>query len=162
MAKRRYAQVGLGGRSLMYSQAVAETYSDRCEMVGLCDINPGRLQQRVEWFAERGLAVPGFEAQAFDRMIAETGPDVVIVTSKDCTHDQYIVRAMELGCDVVTEKPMTIDEHKCARIIETQRSTDRHCTVTFNYRYSPPRTQIKDLIVSGVIGLKIFSGSPGS
>jgi len=152
MAKRRYAQVGLGGRSMMYSQAVAETYSDRCEMVGLCEINPGRLQQRVDWFAERGLAVPAFEAQAFDRMVAKTRPDVVIVTSKDCTHDQYIVRAMELGCDVVTEKPMTIDEHKCSRIIETQRHTGRRCTVTFNYRYSPPRTQVKDLLKSGVIG----------
>jgi len=152
MAKRRYAQVGLGGRSLMYSRAVAETFNDRCEMVGLCDINPGRLEQRVEWFAERGSVVPGFEAEAFDRMIAETQPDVVIVTSKDGTHDQYIVRAMELGCDVVTEKPMTIDEQKCTRIIETQRRTGRRCTVTFNYRYSPPRTQVKDLLMSGVIG----------
>jgi predicted dehydrogenase len=85
-------------------------------------------------------------------MIAETKPDVVIVTTKDATHNQYIVRAMELGCDVVTEKPMTTDENKCREIIEAQQRTGRHCRVTFNYRYSPHRTQVKDLLMSGVIG----------
>jgi predicted dehydrogenase len=59
---------------------------------------------------------------------------------------------MELGCDVMTEKPMTIDAEKCQRIIDVQRQTGRKCTVTFNYRYSPPRTQVKDLLMSGVIG----------
>jgi predicted dehydrogenase len=59
---------------------------------------------------------------------------------------------MELGCDVITEKPLTIDETKCQRIIDTQRRTGQKCTVTFNYRYSPPRTQVKDLLMSSEIG----------
>jgi predicted dehydrogenase len=85
-------------------------------------------------------------------MIAETKPDVVIVTTVDCTHDHYICRAMELGCDVMTEKPMTTDEHKCQRILDAKRETGRECRVTFNYRYAPPRTQVKDLLMAGVIG----------
>jgi predicted dehydrogenase len=76
----------------------------------------------------------------------------VIVTTKDSFHDVYMVRAMELGCDVITEKPMTTDAQKCQRIIDTQRATGRRCRVTFNYRYSPPRTQMKALLMSGVIG----------
>jgi predicted dehydrogenase len=59
---------------------------------------------------------------------------------------------MEAGCDVITEKPMTTDAAKCQRIIDTQQRTGRQCRVTFNYRYSPPRTQVKDLLMSGVIG----------
>ena len=31
-------------------------------------------------------------------------------------------------------------------------STGRRVRVTFNYRYSPPRTQIKDILMSGAIG----------
>jgi predicted dehydrogenase len=85
-------------------------------------------------------------------MIAECAPDCVIVTTQDSFHDLYICRAMELGCDVITEKPMTTDAAKCQRIIDTQRQTGRRCTVTFNYRYSPPRTQVKDLLMSGIIG----------
>jgi predicted dehydrogenase len=59
---------------------------------------------------------------------------------------------MELGCDVMTEKPMTTDEKKCRAIFKAKERSGRKLTVTFNYRYSPPRTQVKDLLMSGVIG----------
>jgi len=150
--KKRYAQVGLGSRSWMYTKAIVETYSEHCELVGLCDINPGRLQQRVDWARERDVPVKAYSSDDYDRMIAECRPDCVIVTTVDRYHDEYICRAMGLGCDVITEKPMTTDETKCQRIIDTQRETGRSCRVTFNYRYSPPRTQVKDLLMSGVIG----------
>ena len=81
----------------MYSHAIAETYSDACELVGLCDTNPGRLALRQSWARERGVAVPTYAAADFDRMVAECRPDVVIVTSVDATHDDYICQAMALG-----------------------------------------------------------------
>ncbi len=152
MAKRRFAQVGTGGRSWMYSIAIAETYADACELVGLCDSNPGRMQLRLDWAKSRGQDAVGYSEDQFDQMIAERKPDVVVVTTRDCFHDKYIIRAMELGCDVVTEKPMTTDDVKCQAIIDTQHRTGKQCLVTFNYRYSPPRTQVKDLLMSGVIG----------
>ncbi|MGC9468499.1 MAG: Gfo/Idh/MocA family oxidoreductase [Anaerolineae bacterium] len=152
MAKQRYVQVGLGGRSRMYFNAVLHRYSDSSEMVGVCDINEGRVQLAVEEAAAAGVDVKGYPAHKFDQMIEETKPDTVIVTTKDCYHDAYIVRGMELGCDVITEKPMTTDAEKCQRIIDAQRETGKTCRVTFNYRYSPPRTQMKALLMSGVIG----------
>jgi predicted dehydrogenase len=151
-SKKRYAQVGLGGRSGMFRDAVFETFPEICEMVSFCDINPGRVELAATQAKEKGFNVPTYAAEDFDRMIAETKPDCVIVTTKDCHHDDYICRAMELGCDVVTEKPMTTDDEKCRRIIETQERTGKTVTVTFNYRYAPPRTQIKDMLMSGVVG----------
>ena len=152
MSKKRYVQVGLGGRSWMYTRAIVDSHAESCDLVGLCDSNEGRLQQRVDWVAEQGIQVPAYGARDFDRMVAECKPDCVVVTTKDCFHDEYICRAMDLGCDVITEKPMTTDAAKCQRIINTQRRTGKKCVVTFNYRYSPPRTQMKDLLMSGVIG----------
>lgn len=151
--KKRYALVGVGGRSGMYRQAILKDYAAHHEMVGFCDLNLGRLklaQSKAQKMA--GVTVPIYEAKDFDRMIGEQKPDIVIVTTKDATHNQYIIRAMELGCDVITEKPMTTDEVKCRAILETQRTTGRRCRVTFNYRYSPHRTQVKELLMSGVIG----------
>ena len=151
--KTRYAQVGLGGRHAMFRDAVVGDYSEQCEMVAMCDLNEGRLNLSIDQVAEKtGQRIPGYLAEDFDRMVGETKPDCVIVTSRDSTHDGYICRAMELGCDVITEKPMTIDEVRCQRIIDTQKATGRKVTVTFNYRYSPPRTQVKDLLMSGIIG----------
>ncbi len=151
--KKRYVQVGLGGRHSMFRRAICTDYSDRAELVGICDSNPGRLQlAQNEIKEDYGMEVPAYEAGDFERMISETCPDTVIVTTIDCHHDHYLCRAMELGCDVITEKPMTTDEDKCKRILKTRERTGREVKVTFNYRYAPPRTQIKELLMSGVIG----------
>ena len=150
--KKRYVQIGLGGRSAMYFYGVISEYTDTSEMVAISDINAGRLNLAMKRASETGNEVPGYPAHQFDKMILETHPDIVIVTTKDSFHDKYIIRAMQMGCDVITEKPMTTDEIKCQKIIDTQRETGRNCRVTFNYRYSPPRTQMKAILMSGVIG----------
>jgi len=152
MTKKRYVQVGLGSRSQMYTNAMLVTYADYCEIVGFCDTNKGRLALRVKQASNYGVTVASYLAQEFEQMIEETRPDYVIVTTQDSSHHEYICRAMELGCDVITEKPMTIDADKCQRIVDTQARTGKTCQVTFNYRYSPHRTQVKDLLDSGVIG----------
>lgn len=151
--KTRYAQVGTGHRAKMYQDAIYKTYSSSCEMVGFCDTNLGRLklaQSKAQ--KATGVEIPIFEAKDFDRMIKETKPDIVIVTTVDGFHHEYIVRALELGKDVITEKPLTVDEVKCQQIIDAQRKTGRKVTVAFNYRYSPVRTQVKELLMDGVIG----------
>jgi predicted dehydrogenase len=154
VAKKRYVQVGLGSRSRMYTRALTETYSESAELVGICDTNPGRLELLNHELKDKGLAtVPAYAAADFDRMIAEQKPDGVIVTTgPDATHSDYICRAMELGCDAITEKPMTIDEARCRRILETVERTGRSLRVTFNYRYAPPRSQVKEMLMEGAIG----------
>ena len=151
--KERIAIVGVGSRSRMYQDAVQKDYKDSCELVGLCDVNIGRLklaQQRS--LKNIGKSIPTFDAKEFDTMIANVKPDRVVVTTVDGFHHQYILRTMELGCDVISEKPMTIDAEKCQAIIDMQHKTNKKCTIAFNYRYSPPRTQVKDLLMSGIIG----------
>jgi len=137
----------------LFRDALLKDLSHVADLVGLCDVNKGRIRLAVARAARLGAKVPGYHADEFDRMLAETKPDwVIVTTTKDCDHYFYICRAMERGCDVITEKPMTTDEHKCRRIIATQKETGRRCVVTFNYRYSPPRTQVKELLMSGLIG----------
>src|SRR5947208_17158993 len=40
---RRFAIVGLGSRSQMYQNAIQGEYKAYAELVGICDLNPGRL-----------------------------------------------------------------------------------------------------------------------
>ncbi len=154
MAKKRYAVVGTGGRSRMYIDALTGDHADDGDLVAFCDLN----QTRMDFYNETtvkpfyGKPVPTYHASDFDRMIEETKPDCVIVTTMDRTHHKYIIRAMELGCDAVTEKPMTTDAEKCQQIIDTIERTGKHLTVAFNYRYSPRDSKIKELIQNGEIG----------
>jgi predicted dehydrogenase len=151
--KQRYVIVGVGSRSRMYQDAIQKTYKKYCELVGVCDVNRGRLELTQKRSKGNDAIAPDmFNAENFDTMIQETKPDVVIVTTVDGFHHQYIIRGMELGCDVITEKPMTIDADKCQKIIDTQNKTGRRCIISFNYRYSPPRSQVKDILMSGEIG----------
>lgn len=153
MEKRRYAQVGTGGRARFYYQAVAEDYADTSEMVAFCDVNQTRMDYANAQLEEAGVnKVPTYKHYEFDKMIEEVKPDCVIVTSVDRTHDYYIIRAMELGCDVITEKPMTIDEKRAQAILDAQKRTGKEIRVTFNYRYAPHNTKVRELIMDGVIG----------
>jgi predicted dehydrogenase len=123
-------------------------------LLAFCDSNQARMDYYNNLIQSdyQHPAVKTYLAHEFDQMIKEQKPDAVIVTSMDRTHHQYICRAMELGCDAITEKPMTTDAEKCQQIIDTIKKTGRDLKVCFNYRYSPRNTKIKELISSGAIG----------
>jgi len=149
---RRYAQVGLGLRSWLYSLALVNRFGERSALVGLCDRNAGRLAQRRDWARANGLEVPGYAPEAFERMLDETRPDTVIVTTPDRDHDAFLCAAMERGCDVVCEKPLATDPERCDRVLEAAERTGRRCTVIFNYRYSPVRARVRELLAAGAVG----------
>jgi predicted dehydrogenase len=152
--RKKYVLVGAGGRARFFYSAIAGDFRETTELLAFCDINQTRmdyanqqLQQKFDY-----PEVRTYKPDAFDQMIEREKPDAVIVTSVDRTHHTYIIRAMELGCDVITEKPMTIDEDKCRQILETVEKTGRNVRVTFNYRYAPHHTKVRELIEGGVIG----------
>jgi predicted dehydrogenase len=152
-ARRRYAIVGVGSRHELYQDGIEKDHAAWAQLVGVCDSNAGRVEVARQRSKKNGAPVPpAYAAADFSRMLTETAPDVVIVTTSDAAHHDYIVRAMEAGCDVITEKPMTTDADKCRQILDARCRTGRRCRVTFNYRYSPPRSQVKDLLMSGEIG----------
>jgi len=144
----KIALVGTGDRGIsMWGKPLLEKYGDVLEFAGLCDINAKRVVFAKEYM---GAACRTFTD--FDEMVKTTSPNTVIVTTMDCFHAKYICRAMELGCDVITEKPLTTDEKMCQAIIDTERRTGRKVRVTFNYRYNPGAERTKELLMSGEIG----------
>ncbi len=146
--KHKIAIVGTGIRGIgMWGRDLLKDQGDKVELVGLCDINPLRVK-----FAQKYLNTEAPVFTDFDKMVGATKPDSIIVTTVDSTHHQYIIRAMELGCNAITEKPMTTDEAKCQAILDTEKKTGKKVTVTFNYRYSPHRQTMKEILMSGEIG----------
>jgi predicted dehydrogenase len=134
----------------MYIDAICGTYSGCSELVALCDTSSVRISYHKQRIGRPD--VPAYLAGDFTRMLKERGPDVVVVTTVDAYHHEYIVAAMEHGCDVVCEKPMTIDAVKVAEILDVIDRTGRRLTVTFNYRYSPAYSKLRELIAGGAIG----------
>lgn len=152
--RTRIALIGTGGRSEMYIRAIYGQHSDVAELVALSDVNPGRVDFYQDLIQELGAPAPvaSFEPARLTEFIQANGIERVIVTTPDYTHADYIVEALEAGSDVVVEKPLTIDVEGCRRITTAVAETGRNVVVTFNYRYSPRNSALKEIIQSGVIG----------
>jgi len=151
--RRRYVQVGVGSRARMYQAAIWGEHKAHAELVGICDTNAGRMALVGRRAQAAGAAVPkSYAAADFDRMLAELKPDGLIVTTPDVSHVDYIIRGLDAGLDVITEKPMTTDAAKTQAILDAARRNNRHVRVNFNYRYAPYRSQVKQLLMSGAIG----------
>ncbi len=145
--KLRIAMAGTGNRGTFWIKQMLADCPDVVDLVGMMDKNPGRVETSKK---HSGAACPTFTD--LDAMIRQTKPDYLFVCTMDSTHHEQIIRAMELGVDIITEKPMTTDEGKCQAIIDAQRKTGRNIVMAFNYRYAAHRTKIWELIHAGRIG----------
>jgi len=156
--KKRYALIGTGGRARMFYEAIIRDFKDTSELVAFCDLSQTRMDYAnnvlVEEFSHPAL--PTYHYTEFEKMIDETKPSTIIITTVDRTHHEFIIRAMDKGCDAITEKPMTTDEMKASMILDAIERTGRDLRVTFNYRYAPTNTKIRELIMDDVIG-DVFS-----
>ncbi len=149
--RRRYALVGTGNRgTTMWGGELLAGWSDEVDLAAIVDTNPMRAERARAMMGAEGAGAP--VTTDLDAMLAAERPDLVVVCTPDDTHDDIIVRALESGADVVTEKPMTTTVEKIRRILDAEKRTGHSVGVTFNYRFAPTAARIKSLLDAGAIG----------
>jgi predicted dehydrogenase len=148
LERQRYALIGTGNRgTTMWGRDLLAGWRDKVDLVAICDLNSLR--------AERARTMIGSNAPIYgsiERTLEASHPELVIVCTKDSTHDDIIVAALESGADVISEKPMATTVEKIRRIREAEKRTGRHVDVSFNYRFAPTAARLKELLLSGAIG----------
>lgn len=146
--KMRMALVGTGVRGVaMYGRDLLSNYSEYVELAGICDQNPGRLEYAKEYIGHDGPAFTDL-----DEMLTEVRPEWLIVTAWDWEHHKCIIKGLEHGCNIICEKPLTIDEEKAEMILDAEKKYGKQIIVTFNYRWAPTRSKVKELLMDGAIG----------
>ncbi|MBC8544585.1 Gfo/Idh/MocA family oxidoreductase [Bianquea renquensis] len=149
---KRIAIVGTGGRGYMsYGMPISERFQDCAQLVGLCDINP----KRVEYVSQHLAGNPPAFTD-FDTMLNVTNPDTIIITTVDRFHSEYVVRSLDRGLDVICEKPLAIHPDQCQAILDAERRNHRKISVIFNMRYMAHMEKLKEVMLSGAIG-KVMS-----
>ena len=78
--------------------------------------------------------------------------DAIIITMPDHLHYEPCLKALELGYDVLLEKPMAQTAQQCRDILAATRKTGRIVAVCHVLRYSPYFIKMKQLIGEGAIG----------
>jgi predicted dehydrogenase len=145
---KNYVIMGAGNRAYdMFAYNLTNDFKDCVKITAICDPN----QTRCRYFKTKLL--PDLNIyDSFDQMLDVEKPDAVIVATVDCTHHEYIIRALDKGYDVITEKPMTTDAEKCLAIFEAEKRSGRKVIVTFNFRFMPYAAKIKEILMQGQIG----------
>lgn len=153
MSHRRYALVGAGHRAQMYVDAITDRYADDAVLVAICEPNPVRAQYYVDRVVAAGHPAPAvYGPDDLEEMIRSERVDRVVICARDDLHASLIVRATDAGADVVVEKPLTIDGPSAAAIEDAIDRTGREVVITFNYRYSPRNSALRQVIQDGTIG----------
>jgi predicted dehydrogenase len=152
-SRRRLALIGAGSRAEMFVRAATGEHADVVDLVALADVNQARMDTHNRWLTAAGHApLPTYAAADLAKMLVAERVDQLLVTSVDRTHAGHIVTALEAGCDVITEKPMTVDAPSARRILDAVERTGRQVTVAFNYRFNPVHEVVRTLLAGGAVG----------
>ncbi|WP_419998996.1 Gfo/Idh/MocA family protein [Streptomyces boninensis] len=147
----RAVVVGTGSRAQMFTNALARR--PQLSVAALCDPNPARIAHHQKLLKEAGRPeAAAWAPEEFEKRLRAEDISTVVVTTVDSLHDAYIVPALQAGCRVVTEKPMTTDAPRCRRIMQTAADTGGDLAVAFNYRYNPVHAEVRRLLADGAIG----------
>ncbi|MEI6492902.1 MAG: Gfo/Idh/MocA family oxidoreductase [Verrucomicrobiota bacterium] len=156
--RRRYVICGLSTRSVVHfllpllgvkSGFSSRDFSGVGEVVGILDIDPDRVAAMNR---QLGREIPFFAPEEFDRMVAETRPDVVLVGARDCDHATYILSALKHDLEVVAEKPMVTTSEDARAVLAAERAGRGNVRVAFNVRYNPRMIAAKRFIQNGGLG----------
>lgn len=137
------AVVGIGDISALHLDAIAE--NPHIELVGVCDVDPDRAERAghrfgVPWFIDHHDLLEG------------TSPGVVHVTTPHHQHIPIVLDALNAGCNVLTEKPITATVRAGRIMVERAAASKRKVGVVFQNRYNPTSVAIRQALDDGVLG----------
>lgn len=140
------AVLGLGARGTMFSKiAVKNGY----KIVAVCDINAERRKDAETMF---GVDREKCFEKAEDLFAQGKLADILVLSTLDNTHYEYAMKALNLGYDILLEKPIALKLDEVVAIGEEAKRLGRKIGVCHVLRYTPFYAKIKEVIDSGVIG----------
>ena len=147
----RVAIVGLGHIGNLHARIFQA--DPLAELVGICDRDSARADAGKSRFG-----VPTFTG--VDEMLREVQPDLVSVATGgfEYSSDHYepTMQALEFGCHVHCEKPISNEISKAREMVETARRLDRCFAIDLNHRFTPAAYTAKRWMDEDEIGEILF------
>lgn len=141
------AILGSGSRGLD-TYANFMTKSGHFVIKAVCDVRQVRLGFAVEKY---GVAKENCFLDE-EEFLKEKRADVLVIATQDQDHVRQCIKALELGYDVLLEKPITPKKEECYQLLEAQKKYQHKVVVCHVLRYAPVYLHVAKLINEGVIG----------
>ena len=114
----------------------------------LCEINKDRLDDIKNRFSVLDENTYTSEEEFFK----EKRADLLLICTQDKDHVRECLKALELGYDILLEKPITASREECLSLLAAQEKANRKVIVCHVLRYAPAFIKAKEILDSSVLG----------
>ena len=157
-AVKTLAVYGCGARGRLYA-GIAAAAPEKFRLVAACDPVAARTARVRELSGNSGFTEYADEAAFF---AAGRLADALIIATPDHLHHGPMVRALELGYDILLEKSIAATLDDVLDLEARAAKSGSRVMVCHVLRYSPFFTAMRDLLASGEIGEVVnFEASEG-
>ncbi|CAM3799502.1 Gfo/Idh/MocA family oxidoreductase [Pontibacter korlensis] len=140
--------LGAGSRGTVYGNFAAK-FPDQLKIVGVAEPNPYRNSK----YSEKHQIPKKHRFDTWEQVFKRPKfADAIIISTPDALHYTPCMKALEMGYDVLLEKPIAPTEQECRDILEMTKKTGRIVAVCHVLRYAPYFVKMKELISQGAIG----------
>ncbi|MEI9806697.1 MAG: Gfo/Idh/MocA family oxidoreductase [Bacteroidota bacterium] len=140
--------IGAGHRGSIYADYAVKNPKEM-NIVAVADPNPYRSQK----IAHIHNIIPAHCFNSWEDVLSkEKFADAVIIATPDQLHTAPCLKALELGYDVLLEKPIAPTEEECRQILAKTKETGRIVGVCHVLRYTLYFRELKELLDAGMIG----------
>lgn len=145
MTKVRLGVIGAGVWATTSHLPVLAGRSDEVEFVAVCRPGQPELAAVADKF--------GFAVATEDyREVLSAGIDACIVSSPASFHYEHARAALDAGCHVLLEKPMTITSSDAWDLVRRAQAGGLHLVISFGWNYLPTYLAARELLVTQGIG----------
>ncbi len=120
------------------------------ELIGLADLNEELLKKRKEEFNIKTYT-------DYKKMIEEERPDAVSIATPDHLHKKIAIDVLNMGVNVLVEKPLDVTTEGCQEIIDAVEKNDSFLQVDFHKRFDPASIEVYNKIREGKLGEILYA-----
>ncbi|HKE42502.1 MAG TPA: Gfo/Idh/MocA family oxidoreductase [Casimicrobiaceae bacterium] len=142
-SNRRIGIIGLGFGIQVYVPAFR---SEGFEVVAICSRTRDKAEKAATAIGVRDVHTDPLELVARDDL------DAVGIATPPGAHRDLTIAALRAGKHVLCEKPFAMDERQAAEMRDAAQGSGRTAMVGHEFRFTPQRAYIKELLDGGYIG----------
>ncbi|MFR1127278.1 MAG: Gfo/Idh/MocA family protein [Enterocloster bolteae] len=117
----------------------------RFTLVGVQDV-----REEAGRFTARKQGIPYYEDA--ERMLNELKPDLAVVTTPNSSHAPLSIKALEMGVNVVCEKPIALTYKEAKTIYDTAARVNKLFMAAQTSRFSASVISLFEMIDMGILG----------
>lgn len=146
MEKLRYGIVGVGNMGSAHAKNFMAGKVEEGVLGALCDIDEAKRAACKEKYPE----IPVFEDA--EDMFKSGLIDVAVIAVPHYDHPRLVIRALECGLHVITEKPAGVYTKQVLEMNEAAKKSNKLFGIMYNQRTNPTYALIREMINSGELG----------